>query len=467
MRQIIVDFGSLDVFGHTIPMRIYGYGLMLVLGFLLGIWLARWRARRAGESPDALTQCGLLALAGGVLGARIAYVIQHWKSQFANESFAAVFNITSGGLIYYGGLALATVFVIVFLRFQRLPIRRHLDIIAVSLMVGLAFGRAGCLLNGCCFGAECRADSLLAARFPMYSKPLIKLAGGDNPFSQGTDVPSPVYQQQLAKGLVQPDERLLLFRSGMFPKLHSPRYLHRKLHRDQLTVMFGDPGKARQKFDALAGLDGRINLREWRDGLAAEDGLLRGSEMWDDAVSFDTNRDEQLGFTEAREYLETRREFLAARYRGKPSEAEKQAINEYLQADLIALAEHSHAKPVKPAQALGIVNALLLAALLAGFYRLRTREGQVFALLLVLYPITRFMLEGIRADNPHNLLSGVLTHNQYTSLAMMTAGVVLMIVLQKFPPSAGPVRSQRLAAQGVAASITKPRNHARVTRRRS
>ena len=220
MRQIIIDFGSLDAFGRVIPVRVYGYGLMLVLGFLLGIWLARWRARRAGESPDALTQCGLLALAGGVLGARIAYVIQHWDSQFANESLGAVFNITSGGLIYYGGLVVAAVFVVAFLRFQRLPIRRHLDIIAVSLLVGLAFGRAGCLLNGCCFGAECRADWPLAVRFPMYSKPLIKLAGGENPFSLGTDVPSPVYQHQFARGLVRPDERLMPLRSGTLPKLH-------------------------------------------------------------------------------------------------------------------------------------------------------------------------------------------------------------------------------------------------------
>ena len=113
MQQIVVDFGTLHVFGSELPVRIFGYGLMLVLGFLCGIYLAQRRARRVGENPDDVAYCGLLALVGGVVGARLAYVIENPR-QF--RTFGDVLNITSGGLIYYGGVLLATAAVLVFLR---------------------------------------------------------------------------------------------------------------------------------------------------------------------------------------------------------------------------------------------------------------------------------------------------------------------------------------------------------------
>ena len=69
MRQIIVDFGVLHLFGMQVPLRIYGYGLMMVLGFLFGIGLAQWRARRSGVGTEVIPIMGILALVGGVLGA--------------------------------------------------------------------------------------------------------------------------------------------------------------------------------------------------------------------------------------------------------------------------------------------------------------------------------------------------------------------------------------------------------------
>ena len=211
MLQIIIDFGKLELLGLSIPVRVYAYGLMLVFGFISAIAIARYRAKRAGLDPDVLTQCGILSLIGGVLGARIAFVIEKWDSQFADSPnvLGEMLNITSGGLIYYGGVVLATVMVLVYLRMKRLPAWRYLDILAISVMVGLAFGRMGCTLNGCCYGKPCDEKWPLAMRFPMFSEPLIKLDGSDGPFSSGMDSPSPVYSEHLCKGLVRPDERLV------------------------------------------------------------------------------------------------------------------------------------------------------------------------------------------------------------------------------------------------------------------
>ena len=343
MQPIITDFGTLTLGGLSIPLRIYGYGLMLVLGFLLAVLLAQRRARRVGENPEVLSRCGILALIGGIAGSRIAYVIQHWDTHFAREPnpLAAVLNISSGGLIYYGGVVLATAMVLAYLRFKKLPVRRHLDILAISMMVGLAFGRAGCLLNGCCYGARSDARWALGMRFGMYSPPLLKLDGRENPYSVGTESPSPVYAHQMDTGQVTPPAEL----------------------------------------------------------------------------------------TDEHGWLIPPREFTPAQ---------------------IAAAQRARSEPVQPAQALSIVNALLIAGLLAAFFRLRRREGQVFALMLLMYPVTRFVLESIRDDNHHDLWSGVLTHNQYTSVGMFLAGAAMMWALTKLPASAGPAWPQRLAAEAAA-----------------
>jgi phosphatidylglycerol:prolipoprotein diacylglycerol transferase len=449
MRQIIIDFGTLDIFGHEVALRIFGYGLMLVLGFVTAIILAQWRARRAGESPEIVSQCGMVALVGGVLGARLAYVIENW-SDFANSPnlLGAMLDITSGGLIYYGGLILAAVGVVVLLLVRRQPLRRHLDIVAASLMIGLAFGRAGCFLNGCCYGARCEAEWALSQEFPMYSPPLIKLDGEDTQFSRGTESPSPPYSHQLHHRQITPDGRLLMLGTRV---PHPPRDLHGPLSQDQLEVMFSSPVEARALFDAEAGLDERIDRGEWDKAMAADGGLLRGSEMWSEAMLYDRSGDRMLSFAELWDYFAARRVMILERFGEEGADelepGQYAAANDWLGADLVALAAAQHAHAVKPAQLLGLINALLIAGLLMVFYRLRTREGQVMALLMILYPAGRFMLELIRDDNPHNLASGVLTHNQWTSLLTLAAGIALMVLLHFLPPSAGPALAQRTTAK--------------------
>lgn len=351
MQQIIVDFGLVELFGTQVPLRLYGYGLMLVIGFLLGIWLAQVRARRAGENPDAVAYCGVLALIGGVVGARVAYVAENWDA-YRTASLGEMFNVTSGGLIYYGGVVLAGVLVIVYLRAKKLPVRRYLDIIAPSLMIGLALGRAGCTLNGCCYGAPADSDAPLAMHFPIYSQPLVKLDGRENPYSVSTPGSSPVYSHQVATGRVRPPEELV-------------------------------------------GPDGTLI---------------------------------------------------------PPAE---------LTGEQVEIARHTHAAPVKPAQPVGMANAVILAGILVGFGRLRRREGQVFALLLILYPITRFLLESIRSHDPAAVLAGGLTHNQYTSLGLLAGGIVLMLALRKLPASAGPTWAERIEQAGSSARRSAKARRAR------
>jgi prolipoprotein diacylglyceryltransferase len=344
-------------------------------------------------------------------------------------------------------------------------VRRYLDIIAISLMVGLAFGRAGCLLNGCCFGTACPADWPAGMRFPMFSKPLVKLTGGLGGFSSHTEEPSPVYEHQFSLGLVQPDERL--FDPGPPRHVWPPRYLHGRLTNDQVAELL-DESRWEADFHALAGEDGRISEAEWRHGLAAGTGLLRGSENWGQAVlHFDHGWDGQLDLDEMRQYLEARRAWVMARFDvngdGVLDPSERAAANAYLQADLFALASASRSLLVKPAQLLSLIGALVVAALLWGFFRLRSREGQVFALMAMLYSAVRFLEEGIRDQNAHNMARGQMTHNQITAIVIAAAGALMWVVLHYLPPSAGPTAVQRLAAKNSNLPAGKARHGRRGT----
>lgn len=460
MKPVLFDFGTLDLLGLNLSLRVYGYGLMLVFGFLLGIQLARYRARRFGENPDVMTYCGILSLIGGILGARIAYVIEKWNTQFSQASnpLAAMLDVTSGGLIYYGGVVLATLMTLAYLFLKKQPMRRYLDIVAPSLMIGLAFGRAGCLLNGCCYGARCDERWAMGVKFPMYTPPLLNFGSGAGPFSAATEGPSPVYGHQLEANLVYPDERLirhypswLLGEGSRSRAIRLPRDLHGQLQNDQMDVMLEPREEAQKKFQELAARGDRLGQAEWKRGLTGG-GFLRGSESWEEASRFDRNRNGTLDFDEAWSYLQERLRRLRAHFGLRAEEPvtpeRRSEMDQYLREDLYRLAEAQWSRSVKPAQALALINALVLAGLLLLFSRIRRREGQVFVLLLVLYPITRFVEELIRDDNAHDLLGGILTHNQYTSMAIFITGILLWVALGKLPASAGATWLQRYPKDG-------------------
>jgi phosphatidylglycerol:prolipoprotein diacylglycerol transferase len=161
---------------------IYGYGVMLVIGFLLALECGKFLARRAGLDPEIFVNCGLIALVAGIAGARISHVIENWptytdpsRTFFAN--FFDAVNIRSGGLTFYGGLILAFPACIAYGLWRKVPIRRGMDIVAPCVMIGLGIGRVGCFLNGCCYGAECDRNFPLAVTYPYHSNPYLDQFG--------------------------------------------------------------------------------------------------------------------------------------------------------------------------------------------------------------------------------------------------------------------------------------------------
>jgi len=146
-------------------LTIKSYGLMMVLGFLAAVFVIRRLSRDITPDPQYITNASLYTLIAGVVGSRLFYVI-HYFDKFKGD-LLSVFAIWQGGLELLGGVVLAILVVFFYLWRHKLPIRRYLDILAIGLLLALAFGRMGCFLNGCCFGKP--TEQLWGVRFPYGS----------------------------------------------------------------------------------------------------------------------------------------------------------------------------------------------------------------------------------------------------------------------------------------------------------
>lgn len=157
------------LFPGGLPIR--GYGLMLLLAAVCGVGMAAHRARQNGLSADVIFSLSVWLFVCGILGARLFYVIEYWETRFATLGFpnnvVQMLMFTEGGLVVYGSLIGAALAFVAFCLRHKLPLLALADILAPSLVVGLALGRVGCLLNGCCYGGQC--DRVWAVTFPMGS----------------------------------------------------------------------------------------------------------------------------------------------------------------------------------------------------------------------------------------------------------------------------------------------------------
>ena len=160
-----------------LPIR--GYGVMIMLAVVAGTALAVWRAKRVGVDPETVYSLVFWLLVPGIIGARAFYVIEYWKTQYVPAYTGAggglgpllgeIVNVSKGGLVVYGAFFGGVTGFLLFVRKFHLPLLAVCDLMAPSMVLGLAIGRIGCLMNGCCFGAVC--DYPWAVTFPDGAPP--------------------------------------------------------------------------------------------------------------------------------------------------------------------------------------------------------------------------------------------------------------------------------------------------------
>ncbi len=133
--------------------HIYSYGVLLFISFLVGTKLVEMRAKKFGVESNKIVDLALLTLIMVVVGARLLYVMLHWN-EFNHDllGIIAFWRGGLGGLMFFGGLVLALVVGIFYIRKEKMPILKMLDAVAPAIALGEGLTRIGCFLNGCCFG---------------------------------------------------------------------------------------------------------------------------------------------------------------------------------------------------------------------------------------------------------------------------------------------------------------------------
>ena len=135
---------------HIGSLTIYSYGVFLALGFIVATLFARdWFVQRYRE-PDIILDFVLAAVVGGIVGARLFYVIGHF-SDFSKTP-GKIFSLNMEGLVFYGGLILGLAMALLVGYLKKVRFWDTMDLAGVCVPVALAIARVGCLLNGCCYG---------------------------------------------------------------------------------------------------------------------------------------------------------------------------------------------------------------------------------------------------------------------------------------------------------------------------
>jgi phosphatidylglycerol---prolipoprotein diacylglyceryl transferase len=324
-----------------LPIR--GYGIMMLLAVVSATALIVWRAKRVGLDPDLIYTLALWMIVPGIVCGRAFYVIEYWSTQYwpvyrGMSLIGAIINISQGGLVVYGAFFGGMAGLLAFAYKFRLPWLALADLIAPSLILGLAIGRIGCLMTGCCYGGECHLPWAIT-------------------FPQGR----PVYNSQVERG------RIYGF------------------------TLSGNPNAA----PILLAVD--ADSPAGRAGLKPGE-LLQKIDGQEIAVD-----------SEAYEYLWEvflKKRPLTVQTTDRPA------------VELPAADIPYRSLPVHPTQIYSTIDALLICLLLLAWEPYSRRDGELFALLISVYAVSRFLIEMLRTDEAAIFGTG-MSISQNISLALL------------------------------------------------
>ncbi|MBN8689172.1 MAG: prolipoprotein diacylglyceryl transferase [Armatimonadetes bacterium] len=146
---------------HPILFNINGFelrsfGVMLMIGFLVGIAMASRRSERFGLKSSVVQDSAIWLIVAGIIGARVLFIVQEWP-KFAGRP-DQIFKIQMDGLTSFGGLLGGLLAILIVSKLKNFKPSQLFDTVGIPMLVAHAIGRVGCLLNGCCYGHACETS---------------------------------------------------------------------------------------------------------------------------------------------------------------------------------------------------------------------------------------------------------------------------------------------------------------------
>ena len=128
------------------PLMITWHGFFTAVGVLAGIWLATRFSVERGFTEDDIMSIALWSVVGGIVGARLFHVIDAWEYYAADP--IAILRVNEGGLAIWGTIVGGPIGGAIYAWRNGLSIPRLLDICGLGLILGMAIGRLGDVING-------------------------------------------------------------------------------------------------------------------------------------------------------------------------------------------------------------------------------------------------------------------------------------------------------------------------------
>jgi phosphatidylglycerol---prolipoprotein diacylglyceryl transferase len=183
--------------------HIGSYSAFLLLGLLGGFLLTRWRAVRIGIRGSHIDNFTLLLAVLSLFGARL---FSWWFYFPAGTSLWDALTDSGGGMVFYGGMIFGIATAVLYARFARLSLGNLMYACAPGLALGLALGRVGCFMAGCCWGDLCVSPNELAklrsAQLAWQLRTVPPLSGPAFPLAVQFPRGAGAYEQHRELGLI-------------------------------------------------------------------------------------------------------------------------------------------------------------------------------------------------------------------------------------------------------------------------
>ena len=160
MFPVIIKIGSFEL---------HSYGVALAAAFAFAVLIAVKRGKSAGYDFSQIYDLSIVIIVSSLIGSRFAYVVLHFE-EFRGRMWDIISPIQSNGqigiagMVQLGGVVFAIIAFVIYARIKKMNLGKIADVLVPSLAIGIAIGRIGCFLNGCCFGELC--DLPWAVKFP-------------------------------------------------------------------------------------------------------------------------------------------------------------------------------------------------------------------------------------------------------------------------------------------------------------
>ncbi len=144
MQPVLFKLGN-------VPIHAYGVGLLLA--FVASTWLTLELGQRRGYSTSWILDLCVWSILGGIVACRLGYVLMH-PLHYLQQPWLILWP-REGGLTILGALIAGPLGWTIYFRRHGVGVLNLLDFGSAPFLLGMAVGRLGCLLQGCCYGAVC------------------------------------------------------------------------------------------------------------------------------------------------------------------------------------------------------------------------------------------------------------------------------------------------------------------------